>query len=139
VSESLPFSLGIYIFFHNWQVSLATALSGVWFSVAPFVTLFLNGVLIGAVSGLAPNTVMLLAAILPHGIIEIPSFVLSGSAGVRLGVAFLRSVRGGGEEELHRVARQSVYIVIGLALFFLIAGLIEGNITPLIMKMAGWS
>ncbi len=142
VTESLPLSLGIYIFFHNWQVSLATALSGVWFSVAPFVTLFLNGVLIGAVTGLAPNTTMLAAALLPHGIIEIPSFVIAGSAGIKLGVAFLRTTRNGDpalEEEFHSVARQTVYVVVGLALLFLVAGLIEGNLTPIIMRMAGWT
>jgi uncharacterized membrane protein SpoIIM required for sporulation len=142
VSGSLPLSLGVYIFFHNWQVSLATALSGIWFSAAPFVTLFLNGVVVGAVSGLVPNTTMLLAAILPHGIIEIPSFVLAGSVGMKLGVAFLRSVRSedpSATEEFHRVARKSVYIVVGLALLFFVAGIIEGNITPVVMKMAGWS
>jgi stage II sporulation protein M len=142
VSESLPFSLGVYIFFHNWQVSLATALSGVWFSAAPFITLFLNGVLIGVVASLVPNTNMLLAALLPHGIIELPSFVLAGSAGIKLGVTFLRSVRSDdptATAEFHSVARQSVYIVVGLALLFLVAGLIEGNLTPVIMKMAGWS
>jgi uncharacterized membrane protein SpoIIM required for sporulation len=141
VSMSYPLFLGIDISFHNWQVGIATALSGVWFSAAPFVTLFLNGALIGAVAGLVPNSTMLVAAVLPHGIIEIPSFVIAGSVGLKLGVSFVRSVRSGdpaATEEFHRVARRSVYVVLGLALFFLIAGFIEGNVTPVLMKMAGW-
>ncbi|HVP23270.1 MAG TPA: stage II sporulation protein M [Conexivisphaerales archaeon] len=141
VSGDLPLTLGISIFFHNWQVSLATALSGVWFSVAPFVTLFLNGTVIGAVSGLAPTPAMFAAAILPHGVIEIPSLVLAGSAGMKLGVSFLRFVKGGPQEadQFHVAARQTVYIAVGLALLFLVAGFIEGNITPVIMRMAGWT
>jgi uncharacterized membrane protein SpoIIM required for sporulation len=141
VSMSYPLFLGINISFHNWQVGIATALSGVWFSAAPFATLFLNGALIGAVARLVPNTTMLAAAILPHGIIEIPSFIIAGSVGLKLGFSFVRSVRSDDPsvtEEFHRVARRSVYVVLGLAIFFLIAGFIEGNITPILMKMAGW-
>ncbi len=142
VTGDVPFSTGVYIFFHNWQASLATALSGVWFPGIPFITLMLNGVLIGTVSDLVPNSTMLAAALAPHGIIELPSFVLAGSAGIRLGSAFIRASRRRDTEStatFHAVSRQTVYIVIGLALLFFIAGLIEGNVTPVIMRMAGWS
>jgi stage II sporulation protein M len=142
VSSTTPISLGVYIFLHNWQVSLATALSGVWFSLPSAMALLLNGVVIGVVSELVPNKVMLLSALLPHGIIEIPSFVLAGSAGIRLGVVFYRFVTHGDESVrlgFYRVTKQTVYIVVGLALLFFVAGLIEGNVTPVIMKMAGWS
>jgi stage II sporulation protein M len=142
VTGSAPFTVGFYVFFHNWEVSLATALSGIWFSAAPFVTLALNGFLVGLLSDVVPNATMFAAAILPHGIIELPSFVIAGSAGMKLGVAFYRSVRRPGpdtSQRLDAIARQTIYIVIGLALLFFIAGFIEGNITPIIMRMAGWS
>ncbi len=142
VTGAAPITVGVYIFFHNWEASLATALSGVWFPGIPFVTLMLNGVLVGALSDVVPNSTMLAAALLPHGVIELPSFVLAGSAGIKLGVAFFRSFRNPAPESastFHAVARQTVYLIIGLALFFFIAGLIEGNLTPVIMRMAGWS
>jgi len=141
VTGSAPLVVGFYVFFHNWETALATALSGVWFPLIPFVTLLLNGALVGVVSDLVPNTTMLVAALAPHGVIELPSFVLAGSAGIRLGVAFYKSMRSPGpqtDQELHTVARQTVYVVIGLALLFFIAGAIEGNVTPVIMRMAGW-
>jgi len=142
VTGGAPFTVGVYIFFHNWEASLATALSGVWFPAAPFVTLLLNGALLGVVSDLVPNPTMLAAGLLPHGIVEVPSFVLAGSAGIKLGVSFLRSFRNPTQERtdaFHGVARQTVYLIIGLALLFFIAGFIEGNITPIIMRMAGWT
>ena len=142
VTGSAPLTVGVYIFFHNWQASLATALSGVWFPAMPFVGLLLNGILVGVVSDLAPNPTMLAAALLPHGMIELPAFVLAGSAGIKLGVVFLRSFRNPAPEktgEFHRVARQTLYLIIGLALLFFIAGFIEGNITPAVMRMAGWT
>jgi stage II sporulation protein M len=142
VTNSIPISLSVYIFLHNWQVSLGTALSGVFISVFPIAMLFLNGVIIGIFSTLVPNIPMLASALLPHGIIEIPSFIIAGSAGLKLGIAFVRMIKNQGkqpyQEALGIVATQTVYLVIGLALLFLIAGLIEGNITPLIMKIAGW-
>ena len=138
VTGSPPLTVGVYIFFHNWQASLATALSGIWFPGVPFITLVLNGVLVGIVSDLTPITTMFAAAILPHGIIELPSFVIAGSAGIKLGVDFLRSFGKPGTT-LRATARQTVYLLIGLAVLFFIAGFIEGNITPWIMRMAGWS
>jgi stage II sporulation protein M len=142
VTGSTPLTVGVYIFFHNWQASLAIALSGIWFPALPFVNLLLNGILVGVVSDLAPNPTMLAAALLPHGVIELPAFVLAGSAGIKLGVVFLRSLRNPAPEkieEFHTVARQTLYLIIGLALLFFIAGFIEGNITPILMRMAGWT
>jgi len=143
ITGSLPFTLSVYIFLHNWQVSLGTALSGVYVSVFPLGTLFLNGVIIGIVSTLVPNVLMLAAALLPHGVIEVPSFIIAGSAGIRLGVIYARAMRRGWSEDsqaaLGHAASQTIYLVVGLALLFFIAGIIEGNVTPWVMKLAGWS
>src|SRR6266699_482209 len=81
--------LGIDIFLNNWLVSIATALSGLGFAAPSFITIMFNGFILGVLVApqLSPSLTMFLAAILPHGIIEIPSFVLSGSVGIRLGYA----------------------------------------------------
>jgi stage II sporulation protein M len=91
---------------------------------------------------LSPSLTMFYAAILPHGIIEIPSFVLSGSVGMRLGYAALKARfrrRPENDEYLSKTLRLAVYVVVGLAPLFLIAGLIEADITPLIMRMFSWT
>jgi len=152
ILSAVPLSEGFDIFLHNWLVSLSTALSGMWFVAPSLVTLGFNGVILGVVYYLVPNPTMFAAAILPHGVIEIPAFVVAGSAGFKLGVAFLRTFttknpQPDGEslsslneanENFNRVARETIFVVVGLAILFLIAGLIEGNITPLIMRWAGW-
>ena len=151
ILKAIPLSEGFDIFLHNWTVSLATGLSGIWLVVPSLVTLGFNGVILGVVYHLTPSTTMFVAAIFPHGIIEIPSFVIAGSTGVKLGVAFLRahgysaSKNKEGErpadkdvEKFHQVARETVYVLIGLAILFFIAGFIEGNITPMIMRAAGF-
>lgn len=139
---ALP-ALGIDIFLNNWLVSIATGLSGLGFGAPSFITIMFNGFILGVLVApkLSPSLTMFFAAILPHGIIEIPSFVLSGSVGLRLGYAALKSrFRRGPEsqEYLSKTLRLAVYVVVGLAPLFLIAGLIEADITPFIMRMFGW-
>lgn len=138
----VPLTAGLDIFLHNWEVSLATALSGMWFIAPSLLTLGFNGLILGVVYYLTPNFTMFAAAIFPHGSIELPSFVISGSAGMRLGVSFIKTLGKGKdspeEQRFEIVARETIYIVIGLAVLFFIAGLIEGNITPIIMRMYGW-
>jgi stage II sporulation protein M len=106
-------------------------------------------VILGVVYYLTPNATMFVAAIFPHGIIELPSFIIAGSAGMKLGVAFLRAhgfnfskedkpVDSAKMENFNQVARETIYVLVGLAVLFLIAGFIEGNITPIIMRAAGF-
>lgn len=138
-----PF-LGLAIFLNNWYVSFATALSGLGFGAPSFISILFTGFTLGVLVGpqLSPSLTMFYAAILPHGIIEIPSFVLSGSVGMRLGYTALKArFRRGPEndEYLSKTLRLAVYVVVGLAPLFLIAGLIEADITPYIMRMFGWT
>jgi uncharacterized membrane protein SpoIIM required for sporulation len=135
--------LGIDIFLNNWLVSIATALSGLGFGAPSFVTIMFNGFILGVLLApqLSPSLTMFLAAILPHGIIEIPAFVLAGSVGIRLGYAAWKArFRRGPEnvEYLSKTLRLAVYVVVGLAPLFFIAGLIEADVTPWIMRMFGW-
>ena len=136
--------LGLAIFLNNWFVSFATALSGLGFAAPSFLTILFTGFTLGVIVGpqLSPSLAMFSALILPHGIIEIPSFVLSGSVGIRLGYAAWKAkFRRGLENDayLSRTLRLAVYVVVGLAPLFFIAGLIEADITPIIMRMFGWT
>lgn len=132
--------IGLNIFLNNWLVSIATGLAGIGFGFPSFATILFNGFILGLLVPLSPTLTMLYAAILPHGIIEIPSFILAGSVGMKLGYAAWRMLIGNskGDEYLSKALRQTVYIVVGLAPVFLVAGLIEADVTPWIMRMFGW-
>ena len=136
--------LGSDIFLNNWLVSIATGMSGIAFGIPSFQTILFNGFTVGiilpAYAGL--DLTLLLAGLVPHGVIEIPSLVLSGSIGLKLGWAAINArVRPSPENQelLSQTLRQTVYIVVGLAPLFLVAGLIEGNLTPIIMRWFGWT
>ncbi len=135
-------ALGIDIFLNNWLVSIATSLAGLGFALPSFTTILFNGFILGVILPISSNLTMFLAAILPHGIIEIPSFILAGSMGIKLGYAAWRSMLWRGPESneyLSSTLRQALYVVVGLAPLFLVAGLIEADVTPVIMKMFGWT
>jgi stage II sporulation protein M len=136
--------VGVAIFLNNWFVSFATALSGLGFAAPSFISIMFTGFTLGVLVGpqLSPSFTMFSAAILPHGIIEIPSFLLAGSVGMRLGyAAFKTKFRPGleSDEYLSKSMRLAVYVVVGLAPLFFVAGLIEADITPFIMRMFGWT
>lgn len=138
---SLPF-LALDISFHNWQVSLAIAVSGLVFIVPVLTILFFNGFIIGIVEDIVQNPTMFLAAILPHGIIELPTFIIAGSIGLNLGIDFLKALKKGNvssNEAFHENLKRALYIVISLIPLFFVAGIIEVFITPLIMRIYGWS
>src|SRR5207245_11595812 len=111
-----------------------------------------NGFLPGALVSLSTLTI-LFSSILPHGIIEIPSFIHAGSMGIKLGYAALRRLFSGptgegnlvveassnSDDYLSRTLRQTVYVVVGLAPLFLIAGRVEADLSPVIMRMHGWT
>ena len=140
--RSFPISLGVDISFHNWQVSVATALSGLALILPAAITEVFNGFLLGVVASLTPTFSMFLAAILPHGVIELPCFLVAGSAGLRLGVGAVKAWRRGtvwDDPWLRMALRETVYIVIGLAPFFLVAGFMEALVTPFVMRSFGWT
>ena len=140
-SGPLPVALGIDLFFHNWEVAMAVALAGIGFVAPTVLSLLFNGVVLGVLAQVIPGPAMFLSAILPHGIIELPTFLIAGSLGVKLGVFALRAAlhrRIGEDARLHELARQAVWVILGLAPLFLLAGLIEALVTPEIMKLFGW-
>lgn len=136
----LPF-LAFDISFHNWQVSLATALSGIAFVVPVLTTLIFNGFILGVVEDVVQNLTLFLAAILPHGVIEIPAFIVAGSTGLNLGFKFFKAlVKGNPCSDLgfHKALRRTIYITFGLVPIFIVAGVVEAFITPNIMRLYGW-
>ena len=116
---------------NNWSVAVAQSYAGFVFGFATLVSLLFNGAAIGFVAATETNLPELVAFIIPHGVIEIPSLLISGALGIHLGLVAVRYVRGGltvgdvtGEVE------RAYNVLIGLLILFIAAGLIEGLVSP---------
>jgi stage II sporulation protein M len=95
------FAKGIFI--QNITVSAFAALGGVIIGILPFLVLLINGFLIGYIvvaiglfgpSNPAANFTSVLIGIIPHGIIEIPTFIIASALGLQLGVRWITEPRG---------------------------------------------
>ncbi|NJM08898.1 ABC transporter permease subunit [Candidatus Gracilibacteria bacterium] len=97
---------------------VSSALGGSWFTLGP-----------------ASPTQFLLAYVLPHGIIELPVFMLSAAWGLRIGASLLAPPPGFtvGENLLWALANWLKTWLLLIAPLVLLAALIEGFVTPLVV------
>ncbi|MDW8035160.1 MAG: stage II sporulation protein M [Candidatus Korarchaeum sp.] len=124
-SEMNPFMLSCIIFLNNLRVLLAT-LGMAPLAFMPFLTLTANGILVGLVASLYdPFKVALL--ILPHGVPELTSILITTSISLRVCRELLR----GSARWSH--ARESMMRSVNLAAFsillLLYAAFVEGFLT----------
>ncbi len=144
LNELVRWPLGLttsfYIAFYNWRIALSSATSGLLAGLPVLLFLFANGLVIGLVGALIGDVVLALSALLPHGVVEIPAFLIASACGLRMGLAFRAFGRGEiGLEEFVSIVRRCVYALVGLLPLFILAGLIEGLVTPLVMSASGWA
>jgi len=114
---------------HNIQVAVLALAMGMTCGIGTLILLFYNGVILGVVgldylrAGQAP---FLFGWLLPHGVVEIPAFIIAGQAGFVLGGALI----GWGRrvplrQRLRQVGSDLVTLIAGVALLLIWAGFIE--------------
>ena len=116
---------------NNWSVAVAQSYAGFVFGFATLFSLLFNGAAIGFVAATETNLPELIAFVIPHGVIEIPSLLISGALGIHLGLVAVRYVRGSlNVGDITGEVERAYNVLIGLLLLFVIAGLIEGLFSP---------
>ena len=131
------------IWLHNLRALVIATLLGIFsFGVLGMLVLILPIVLLAyiagniALAGGSPLT-FLLALVLPHGVLEIPTIILAGAAILSLGATLTATTQGKTLAEsfivsLARWARVSVGLIIPL---FLLSAILEVYLTP---RVAEW-
>jgi stage II sporulation protein M len=133
------FSLFLLIFMNNALAVSASFLFSPVFLVLPVVSIVINGALISVVARLTlqdHSLAFLAAGILPHGIIEIPAYLLGQAAAICFGFTVIRSLfKVQRRAEAGPVLRKCLRWL-GVALILLIpAALIEAFITPALLGL----
>jgi uncharacterized membrane protein SpoIIM required for sporulation len=124
-------SAGITI--NNVQVAIMAFAGGVTFGVMTLWSMFQNGMLLGVLAGVfakAGNSLPFWSMIVPHGALELPAIALAGGGGLMLARALLLPGDLPRLEALRRVAGEAARVLLGTVPLFIVAGLIEGFITP---------
>jgi uncharacterized membrane protein SpoIIM required for sporulation len=118
---------------NNVRVTFAAFAGGILAGVGTVVALVMNGIMLGAVAGIFANysaNLHLWAFILPHGVIELTAICIGGGAGLWLGSAFVLPGRITRREALVVRGREAVSLIGGVAVMLVVAGMIEGFISP---------
>jgi len=129
--------IAIFIFLKNASVLLLSFLLSPILCLVPIMTLTINGWLIAFVSAAVVQQESLgfvLAALLPHGIFELPALIIGQAAALSFGTAAMLALfRRGGKNRLIPSLKQNLkYLMLALALL-LPAAIIEAYITPLLL------
>jgi uncharacterized membrane protein SpoIIM required for sporulation/uncharacterized RDD family membrane protein YckC len=118
---------------NNVQVTFIAFAGGLFAGAGTLLVLALNGVLLGAVAALFANhglSLYLWSFVLPHGGIELTAIAIAGGAGLWLGSALLLPGRRLRREVMVVRGREAVTLIAGTAVMLVVAGLIEGFISP---------
>lgn len=118
---------------NNIQVTFLAFALGITAGLGTCCVLIYNGIHLGAVAAwmqLNGNGYALWGWIMPHGATEILAIILSGAAGLILGNALLRPGNLSCGEALKKAAKPALTIELGCMGMLVIAGLIEGFISP---------
>ena len=121
------------IFTNNIRVTFGAFAGGITGGVLTAALLLFNGVLLGAVAGLAwgaGNSRPFVELVVAHGVLELSCIVVAGAAGLRLGWALIAPGRLPRGLAVGQEARRAVLIALGTAPWLVVAGLVEGFLTP---------
>jgi stage II sporulation protein M len=138
--EHYQWRLLAFILVNNVLVSVFMVYSGVMLGIIPLYSLLSNGLIMGY---LAHQNVpdkgwgSFILAILPHGIIELPAFILACAFGIKFGAIMFKSFfflfsptrRAANNAAFIKMLKVSVPLVIIVALLLMAAALIESMVT----------
>ncbi|HZD11398.1 MAG TPA: stage II sporulation protein M [Candidatus Binatia bacterium] len=122
-----------FIMRNNIQVIFLSFAGGVLLGLFTLYILVVNGVIIGGLTGLTVHYGVgfeLWTFVIGHGVIELSVIFMAGGAGLALGWAIIHPGLLSRRDSLARAARLSIRIVVGAVPLLLVAGAIEGFISP---------
>jgi len=130
--EERPYT-SAFIMTNNIRVSFYAFASGLTVGLMTLWVLFTNGLIIGTLTGLTAYYGIgfeLWTFVIGHGVIELSIIFIAGGSGLMLGWAILHPGLMRRRDSLGLAARKAVYLLLGAVPWLVIAGTIEGFISP---------
>jgi uncharacterized membrane protein SpoIIM required for sporulation len=126
-------AISSYIMTNNIRVTIMALAMGVTAGIGTTLMLIQNGLLIGGLAGVATNEnvdLLFWAVILPHGVLELTAICIAGGAGLILARAIYAPGDLPRRDAIRLAGTEAARLIVGVTLMLIIAGLIEGFITP---------
>ena len=118
---------------NNIQVAILAFAGGITLGILTVYLLIYNGIIVGAIAGVFwnySNSYVFWAYIVPHGVIELLAIFIAGGAGLLMGYKLFVPGMFSRGYQLKTQTIRSVQLLVGTIPLFVIAGIIEGYITP---------
>ena len=118
---------------NNLSVSFVTFAGGIVFGLGTFLALFENGMMLGVIGAACHHydmSLKLWSFVAPHGSLELPSILIAGGAGFRLGHAMLFPGALRWKDSVARGGIEATRLVSGIIPLLVIAGTLEGFFSP---------
>lgn len=118
---------------NNLVVCFAVFATGITAGALTVLMLLQNGLLLGVIGAAcwqAGMSAKLWSFVVGHGVLELPAIFISGGAGLLLGRGLLFPGMVPRRESLAEAGRQAVQLVLGIIPILVLAGTIEGFISP---------
>lgn len=122
-----------FIMTHNIAIGLTCFAGGIFFGIPTLWAMLQNGMMLGILGEAMtrPGSALTFwSLILPHGIIELSAIAVMGGAGFVIASALLAPGHRSRRDALIERGRLAVLLALGGGAMLVVAGLIEGFITP---------
>jgi uncharacterized membrane protein SpoIIM required for sporulation len=122
-----------FIMTNNIRVAFAAFALGITFTLGTVYILLLNGAHLGAVGALCQVhglSLPLWSFVSPHGYIELTVIFIAGGAGLKMGYALIDPKLSTRKQALITAAKHAVTLLGGCVPLLVIAGTIEGFVSP---------
>ncbi|HUU76066.1 MAG TPA: stage II sporulation protein M [Methanoregulaceae archaeon] len=135
IMDSSPLDLALKLFLNNIQACIFMFLGGASLGLVTFFIIATNGLVIGSIIEAVrqeQSVVYVAAAIIPHGIFEIPAFIISGALGFLLARALWNEWTASCDAGAYAAGLGKTFLKVVLPLI-VIAAFTEAFITPQII------
>ncbi|NLD49646.1 MAG: stage II sporulation protein M, partial [Clostridiaceae bacterium] len=122
-----------FILTNNIRVGIISFVLGITMGVGTSWVLLVNGYMLGGFAALYFHkgaNLLFWSLILPHGVIELLAIFICGGAGIIVGYSLINPLSYSRKDSLIIRGKTALKLVLGTIPMFIIAGIIEGNITP---------
>jgi len=132
-----PVDMCLKIFANNLEACILLFLGGATFGILTLLILSLNGIVIGAVTEIiikGHSVLFIAAAIIPHGMFEIPAFIIAAALGFSMAQTLIAEWYGTADTatDAQRLARAFLLYVLPL---IAVAAMVEAFITPAVIQI----
>jgi uncharacterized membrane protein SpoIIM required for sporulation len=118
---------------NNISVCIAAFAGGITFGILTLYSMFFNGLMLGVI-GMACHqygmSLQLWSFVAAHGSLELPSIFIAGGAGFRIGYSMLFPGAYRWKDAVAQAGSEAVRLIVGAIPLLVIAGILEGFLSP---------